>query len=102
MRERSAVVVVRAEAFYEDTAIVWQEAFDEASADMVEPLQIKSSLEFCENVDEDGRPSGPTRPQRAKYACCAVTVKDLSESAEAYDWEPLCNQRRPKVVRVIA
>jgi hypothetical protein len=100
MKERSATVVVRVEDFHDHAAEIWEEAYDEASYDMQEPLRVSSQLSFCRNVDDEGRAIGVACTlEQAKYAACTVTAKDLSETADQYDWEPLCNQRRPKVVR---
>lgn len=95
MKERSATVVVRVEEFHDHAAVIWGQAYNEASDGMGEPLHVSSQLSFCKNVDEDGRVIGTAcRMADAVYAVCTVKAKDLSEAVDPYAWEPLCTQRR--------
>ena len=100
MKECSATVVLPVAEFYAHAADSWQQAYNEAAHDLIEPLQVRSTLFFCREVDEQNFPVGSAcRREDANYACCTVTVKDLSDEPDTYNWEPLCNQRRPKAVR---
>lgn len=93
MTQRSSIHVVPVDYFYEPANDVWNEAYKQASRDMVEPLQVMSYLGFCKQVDADGNPVGNCRLAEAKYAVLTLTVRDLSEPIDS-EWEPLCNRQR--------
>lgn len=95
MKEETASWVVNVDDFYAHGKEAWEKAHDIAAHGMIEPLQTRSYLTFCRQVDPYGQPMDSCQRSEARFAVASVTCKDLGSEADLPMWEPLCSQRRP-------